>query len=78
MRRRAEARQGREKWVEEGRDWEVLAGGGGVGGEWLGEGIRREAVRGAGRCRRMVNSSDQEGIGSSDLQSPNLLYQNQK
>ena len=70
LRRRAEAWEGREKWVEAGRDWEVLAGGGGVGGGWIGEGVKKEAVRGAGRCRRMVNSSHQEGaVGSSSSSS---------
>ena len=35
LRRRAEAC---EKWVEAGKDWEVLAGGGGgVGDDWIGE-----------------------------------------
>jgi hypothetical protein len=66
LRRRAEAWEGREKWVEAGKDWEVLAGGGGgVGGGWIGEGIKKEAVRGAGRCRRMVTAGGQESIGSS-------------
>ena len=66
LRRRAEAWEGREKWVEAGKDWEVLAGGGsGVSGAWIGEGIKKEAVRGAGRCRRMVSAGGQESIGSS-------------
>ena len=67
LRRRAEAWEGREKWVEAGRDWEVLAGsGGGAEGGWIGEGIKKEAVRGAGRCRRMVSAGGQErSIGSS-------------
>ena len=66
LRRRAEAWEGREKWAEAGKDWEVLAGGGGgVSGGWIGEGIKKEAVRGAGRCRRMVSVGGQESIGSS-------------
>ena len=66
LRRRAEAWEGREKWVEAGKDWEVLAGGGGgVGGSWIGEGTKKEAVRGAGRCRRMVSAGGQESLGSS-------------
>jgi hypothetical protein len=65
-RRRAEAWEGRVKWVEAGRVWEVLAGGGGgVGGGRIGENIKKEAVRGAGRCRRMVSAGGQESIGSS-------------
>ena len=71
LRRRAEAWEGREKWVEAGKDWEVLAGGGGgVGGGWIGEGIKNEAVRGAGRCRKMLSASGQESIGSSSLSAP--------
>ena len=70
LRRRAEAWEGREKWVEAGKDWEVLAGGGGgVGGSWIGEGIKKEAVRGAGRCRKMVSAGGQENIGSSSSSS---------
>ena len=70
LRRRAEAWEGREKWVEAGRDWEVLAGGGGgVGKGWIGEGIRQEAVRGAGRCRKMISASGQEGVGLSSSSS---------
>jgi hypothetical protein len=66
LRRRAEAWEGREKWVEAGKDWEVLAGGGsGVGGGWIGEGIKKEAVRGAGRCRRMVSAGGQESSSAS-------------
>jgi hypothetical protein len=68
LRRRAEAWEGREKWIEAGRDWEVLAGGGGgVGKGWIGESIRQEAVRGAGRCRKMISASGQEGVSSSTL-----------
>ena len=40
------------RWVETG---EVLAGGGGgLSGGWIGEGIKKEVLRGAGRCMRMV------------------------
>ena len=71
LRRRAEAWEGREKWVEAGKDWEVLAGGGGgIGGGWIGEGIKKEAVRGAGRCRSMVSAGGQESIGSSSSSAP--------
>jgi len=71
LRRRAEAWEGREKWVVAGNDWEVLAGGGGgVGVGWIGEGIKNEAVRGAGRCRKMVSAGGQESIGSSSPSAP--------
>ncbi|KAF8627930.1 hypothetical protein AX17_006085 [Amanita inopinata Kibby_2008] len=52
LRRRAEAWEGREKWEEAGKDWEALAA-----KEWAKANIRGEAVRGAGRCRRMVQAS---------------------
>jgi hypothetical protein len=75
LRRRAEAWEGREKWVEAGKDWEVLAGGGGgIGEGWIAEGIKKEAVRGAGRCRKMVSASSQESIGPS-LSSSSALKQ---
>ncbi|RDB20082.1 UBA domain-containing protein 7 [Hypsizygus marmoreus] len=56
LKRRAEAWEGREKWDEARRDWEVLAA-----MEWAPGGVRGEAVRGAGRCRRM---------GQAAVQSP--------
>ena len=71
LRRRAEAWEGREKWVEAGKDWEVLAGGGGgAGGGWIGEGIRKEAVRGAGRCRRMASGPERSSSSSSASKPP--------
>ena len=51
LKRRAEAWEGREKWEEAGKDWEVL---GGIG--WAATNVRSEAVRGAGRCRRMASA----------------------
>ena len=69
LKRRAEAWEGREKWVEAGRDWGVLAGGGG----WIGEAVKKEAVRGAGRCRKAIGVSTQEGIGSSSSSSTSNL-----
>jgi len=51
LKRRAEASEGREKWQDAAKDWETLAG---LNVEWIGERTRSEAVRGAGRCRRMV------------------------
>ncbi|KAJ7081309.1 hypothetical protein B0H15DRAFT_466716 [Mycena belliarum] len=46
---RAEAREGRERWEEAGRDWERVAG-----AAWARTQDRDEGVRGAGRCRRMA------------------------
>ncbi|KAH8092472.1 hypothetical protein BXZ70DRAFT_951043 [Cristinia sonorae] len=50
-RRRAEAYEGKEKWDAARQDWELIAG-----AEWAGK-VRSEAVRGAGRCRRMVTAT---------------------
>ncbi|KAF7296558.1 UBA/TS-N domain protein [Mycena chlorophos] len=47
--RRAEALEGREKWADAGRDWERVAG-----AAWAGTKDRDEGVRGAGRCRKMM------------------------
>lgn len=69
LRRRAEAWEGREKWVEAGRDWEILAG----GGAWIGEGVKKEAVRGAGRCRRMLSQESSVGSSSSAATSKRSL-----
>jgi hypothetical protein len=49
LKRRAEAWEGRERWAEAGKDWEALAG-----KDWVRPAVKSEAVRGAGRCRRMV------------------------
>ncbi|KAF8166001.1 DnaJ domain-containing protein [Crassisporium funariophilum] len=65
LKRRAEAWEGREKWVEAGRDWEVLAGAG-----WVAQGVRGEAVRGAGRCRRMVSGSGASSGGGAGAGGP--------
>lgn len=56
IKRRAEAWEGREKWEEGRKDWEVLAG---IG--WANSGVRGEAVRGVGRCRRMASSGGAKG-----------------
>ena len=47
-------------------------GRGGVGGGWIGEVIKMEAARGAGRCRGMVSAVGQKSIGS--LFSSGLSY----
>ena len=58
LKRRAEAWEGRERWPEAGKDWEALAG-----KEWVKPGVKGEAVRGAGRCRRMVVQAQEGGNG---------------
>ncbi|KAF9053417.1 hypothetical protein BJ165DRAFT_1447437 [Panaeolus papilionaceus] len=60
VKRRAEAWEGREKWKEAGRDWEVLAG-----AMWVGEAVKKEAVRGAGRCRNMASGGGSAGPSSN-------------
>ncbi|KAJ7070101.1 hypothetical protein C8F01DRAFT_1115266 [Mycena amicta] len=47
--RRAEALEGRERWADAGKDWERVAG-----AAWAGIKDRDEGVRGAGRCRKMM------------------------
>lgn len=51
-RRRAEAREGGEKWEDARKDWESVAG-----AEWATPNVRGEGVRGVGRCKRMLNSN---------------------
>lgn len=54
-RRRAEACEGREKWEDARKDWESVAG-----AAWAPSNIRAEGARGAGRCRRILNSNVDE------------------
>ena len=49
--RRAEAYEGKEKWEEARKDWEVIAG-----TDWANGKMRSEAISGIGRCRKMLNS----------------------
>jgi len=65
LRRRAEASEGRERWTDAGRDWEALSG-----KEWVKHGVRREAVRGAGRCRRIATHVQDADVGESRPQVP--------
>lgn len=51
LRRRAEAREGREKWSEALKDWEVLSAG---NGNWIKDQVRKGAQRGSARCRKMM------------------------
>lgn len=62
LRRRAEAYEGKEKWDAARQDWETIAG-----TEWAGK-LRSEAVRGAGRCRRMT-SANSDGPSPSPVPS---------
>lgn len=52
IKRRAEAWEGREKWEDGRKDWEVLAG-----TAWANSGVRGEAIRGVGRCRKMADAT---------------------
>ncbi|KAF9234152.1 hypothetical protein BU15DRAFT_90081 [Melanogaster broomeanus] len=61
-RRRAESYEGLEKWEIAQTDWEVL-----INAEWAAPGVKGEALRGAGRCRKMV-----EAGGGSTTPSPAL------
>lgn len=68
VRRRAEAFEGMEKWGQARKDWEVLTGAGWVDGK-----TREDAVRGIGRCKKMVegsgggggNGKSSAGVGSA-------------
>ncbi|KAF9222857.1 hypothetical protein BS17DRAFT_818174 [Gyrodon lividus] len=59
-RRRAEAYEGLEKWDMARTDWEVL-----ISAEWAGAGAKGEALRGVGRCRRMIEGGSAGGGGPS-------------
>ena len=48
--RRAEAYEGKERWEDAKKDWEVIAG-----TEWANGKMRNEAISGIGRCRKMLN-----------------------
>jgi len=59
LRRRAEASEGRERWNEALKDWEVLTAGG-----WIQDAIKKDAARGAARCRKMVDG-ETPAVGTS-------------
>jgi len=61
--RRAEAYEGRERWEEARKDWEVIAG-----TNWANEKLRNEAISGVGRCRKILNP--QPGQGASKPKPP--------
>jgi hypothetical protein len=60
VRRRAEALEGMEKWSEAKKDWEILTGAG-----WVDPKTRDEAVRGLGRCKKMLCGSNGAAGGSA-------------
>jgi len=49
FKRRAEAYEGKEKWEDARKDWEVIAG-----TEWANGKMRNEAVSGINRCKKML------------------------
>ena len=51
LRRRAEASEGRERWSEALKFWEVLSS---ADSSWMRESLRKEAQRNAARCRKMI------------------------
>ncbi|KAI0326730.1 hypothetical protein GY45DRAFT_68712 [Cubamyces sp. BRFM 1775] len=57
--RRAEAYEGKEKWDAARQDWEAIAG-----ADFAGK-VRTEAVRGIGRCRRMLNTDASTGASTA-------------
>lgn len=64
LRRRAEAYEGKEKWDAARQDWETLAG-----MEWAGKN-RNEAVRGIGRCKRMLSADVDTSASSAPASRP--------
>ncbi|EAU92449.2 UBA domain-containing protein 7 [Coprinopsis cinerea okayama7 len=69
VKRRAEAFEGLEKWKDARKDWEILAGGG--GGGWVDANTRQEAVRGLGRCKKMLDAATAgDSAGSSRPAAP--------
>ncbi|KZT70255.1 hypothetical protein DAEQUDRAFT_756423 [Daedalea quercina L-15889] len=61
--RRAEAYEGREKWDAARQDWETIAG-----ADFAGK-ARIEAVKGVGRCRKMLSAG---ADGASSIPAPPL------
>ena len=53
--RRAEAYEGKEKWEDARKDWEVIAG-----TVWANGKMRNEAISGIGRCRKMLNPEPEQ------------------
>ncbi|KAF8324584.1 uncharacterized protein EI90DRAFT_3129764 [Cantharellus anzutake] len=65
--KRAEAYEGGEKWIQAKHDWEKL-----VTIDWPpGQRVRREALRGAARCRKMLSTEyGADGEGSTSFAKP--------
>ena len=55
LRRRAEASEGRERWSEALKDWDVLSAG---DGGWIKDQVKKEGQRGSVRCRKMMVDID--------------------
>ena len=53
--RRAEAYEGKERWEDARKDWEVIAG-----TDWANGMMRNEAISGIGRCRKMLNPQPEQ------------------
>ena len=68
LRRRAEAREGLENWKEAMEDWNWLST-----ATWIGHALRGEAVRGAGRCRRMAGGESVSTQVRPSMPKPALL-----
>ncbi|OCH94467.1 hypothetical protein OBBRIDRAFT_769484 [Obba rivulosa] len=64
LRRRAEAYEGKEKWDAARQDWETIAA-----ADWAGK-VRGDAVRGVGRCRRMLVADKDTGATPQASQPP--------
>jgi hypothetical protein len=62
--RRAEAFEGKERWEDARKDWEVIAG-----TDWANGKMRNEAVSGVGRCRKM-QSPESEQITTKPKKPP--------
>ncbi|KAJ4482443.1 hypothetical protein J3R30DRAFT_3286934 [Lentinula aciculospora] len=63
--RRAEAMEGREKWEEAGKDWERVAC-----AEWVGQAVRAEGARAAGRCRKMQQQGPMQSKPTPAVRPP--------
>lgn len=63
--RRAEAYEGREKWEDARKDWEVIAG-----TDWANGMMRNEAISGIGRCRKMLNPQPEQAASKPRPKPP--------
>lgn len=58
--RRAEAYEGKERWEDARKDWEVIAG-----TNWANGKMRNEAISGIGRCRKIMNPQLEQAASES-------------